>query len=140
MTYRDMAKAQLRIDEGCVPHAYADSRGYLTIGIGRLVDERLGGGLSPDEIDLLLENDLTRAEATAKALFPTFSSLSDARKAVLLNMAFNLGSARLAAFQRFREAVSAGNWEQAAAELKDSRWYEQVPARAERLIKQFKEG
>ena len=140
MTYRDIAKAQLRVDEGSIPHAYKDSLGYLTIGVGRLIDERLGGGLSPDEIDLLLENDLTRAEATAKALFPTFSSLSDARKAVLLNMAFNLGSARLAAFQRFREAVSAGAWEQAAAEMLDSRWAEQVGDRAKRLAAQFKEG
>lgn len=140
MTYRDIAKAELKVDEGSVPHAYADSRGYWTIGVGRLIDERLGGGLSQDEIDRLLENDIDRAEATAKALFPAFSSLSDARKAVLLNMAFNLGSARLAAFQRFREAVSAGAWEQAAAEMLDSRWAEQVGARAHRLAKQMKEG
>ena len=140
MSYRDLAKAQLRMDEGCIPHAYKDSLGYLTIGVGRLIDERLGGALSPDEIDLLLENDLTRAEATAKALFPSFQALSDARKAVLLSMSFNLGSARLAAFQRFREAVSAGAWEQAAVEMLDSRWAEQVGDRAKRLAAQFKEG
>ena len=139
-TYRDMAKAQIRVDEGSIPHAYPDSLGYLTIGVGRLIDERLGGGLSPDEIDYLLENDLSRAEATAKALFPSFMGLSDSRKAVLLSLAFQLGPTRLAGFQRFREAVSAGAWEQACAELKDSRWYDQVPERAERLIKQFREG
>ena len=30
--------------EGVVPHAYQDSRGYWTIGVGRLIDESLGGG------------------------------------------------------------------------------------------------
>ena len=140
MNYRDIAKAHLITDEGCIPHAYQDSQGFWTIGVGRLIDERLGGGLSAPEIDLLLSNDMDRAEATAKALFPSFSGLSDARKAVLLNMAFNLGSARLAAFQRFREAVSAGAWEQAAAEMKDSRWAEQVGKRAERLAEQMRQG
>ena len=41
--------------EGVVPHAYKDSRGYLTIGVGRLIDEELGGGLSDDEIDYLVD-------------------------------------------------------------------------------------
>ena len=37
--------------EGVVKHAYQDSRGYWTIGVGRLIDEKLKGGLSDDEID-----------------------------------------------------------------------------------------
>ena len=140
MTYRDIAKAQLRTDEGVRESAYTDSLGYLTIGVGRLIDARVGGKLSQDEIDYLLEHDLDRAEATAKALFPTFQALSDARKAVLLNMAHNLGQTRLAAFQRFREAVGAEDWGRAHDEMLDSRWADQVGERARRLARQLKEG
>ena len=135
-----MVKDQLKADEGVRESAYTDSQGYLTIGVGRLIDGRIGGKLRPDEIDLMLENDIAQAEATARTLFPAFESLSDARKAVLTEMAFNLGSARLAAFQRFRQAVYAGAWAQAAAEMMDSRWAEQVGARAQRLATQMREG
>ena len=49
-----------------VSHAYKDSRGYLTIGVGHLIDEELGGGLSEDEIDYLLANNLKVAEQGQK--------------------------------------------------------------------------
>ena len=140
MSHRDIVRAQLKIDEGTVPHAYMDSEGYWTIGVGRLIDKRLGGHLRPDEIDFLLDNDIERAEEEAKAMFPGFQGLSDARKAVLVNMAFNLGRERLAAFQRFREAIAAQEWDRAAGEMLDSRWAEQVGIRAQRLSKQMKEG
>lgn len=140
MGYREALKEQLKQDEGVRESAYTDSLGYLTIGVGRLIDTRVGGKLSPDEIDMLLEHDIDQAERAAKGLFQGFESLSDARKAVLVAMAFNLGGARLAAFQRLREAVSAGAWEQAATEMLDSRWAEQVGERAKRLARQMKEG
>lgn len=140
MGYREALKEQLKQDEGVRESAYTDSLGYLTIGVGRLIDARVGGKLSPDEIDMLLEHDIDQAERAAKVLFQGFESLSDARKAVLVAMAFNLGGARLAAFQRLREAVSAGAWEQAATEMLDSRWAEEVGERAKRLARQMKEG
>jgi lysozyme len=140
MSHRELVRAQLKIDEGTIPHAYMDSEGYWTIGVGRLIDKRLGGHLRPDEIDFLLDNDIARAEVDAKALIPSFDELSDVRKAVLVNMAFNLGRERLAAFQRFREAVAAQEWARAAGEMLDSRWAEQVGIRAQRLAKQMMEG
>ncbi len=57
MGYRESAKAQLRADEGVRESAYTDSLGYLTIGVGRLIDARVGGKLWPDEIDYLSTQD-----------------------------------------------------------------------------------
>ena len=138
--YRDIVRAQLKIDEGVRESMYFDSRGYATIGVGRLIDQRLGGRLRPDEIALMLENDIDEAEAAAKAIFLGFEGLSDARKAVLVNMAHNLGQKRLAAFQRLRVAIAVRNWDSAAAEMLDSRWAEQTGVRAIRLAKQMREG
>jgi lysozyme len=140
VSYLDLARAQLKADEGTVPHAYQDSEGYWTIGCGRLIDKRLGGGLSDDEINYLLNNDLFRADKEARSLFAGFDRLSDARKAVLISMVFNLGQTRLAGFQRLREAVKELDWEQAAAEMLDSRWAKQVGQRAVRLANQMREG
>jgi lysozyme len=138
--YLEMAREALKRDEGVVAHAYFDSEGFITIGCGRLIDKRLGGGLSDDEINYLLNNDLFRAEKTARALFAGFDRLSEARKAVLVNMAFNLGQTRLAGFQRLREAVKEQDWEQAAKEMLDSRWAKQVGNRAVRLANQMRQG
>jgi lysozyme len=70
----------------------------------------------------------------------TFDKLTETRKAVLLNMALNLGRSRLAGFKRFLEAIHAEAWEQAASEMLDSRWRQQVGDRAVRLAKQMRDG
>ena len=137
MTYRDIAKAQLRIDEGVRPKVYFDSLGIPSVGVGRNLRDK---GLSMQEIDYLLDNDLADAERDARVLVPGFDRLTERRKAVLLNLAFNLGRGRLAGFKRFLAALEAGAWEQAAAELLDSKWATQVKGRATRLAEQMKKG
>ena len=136
--YRDIAREQLKFDEGVKTQAYKDSEGLLTIGVGRLIDPSIkGSGLSPYEINVLLENDLVKAENDAKILFPSFDKLSDVRKSVLINMAFNLGRSRLEGFKNFKAAVEAGKFHIAAEEMLSSRWAQQVGKRAERLAHQM---
>ncbi len=50
----------LRRHEGVRSHAYKCSEDMITVGVGRNIDENGGLGLSEDEIDYLLENDITR--------------------------------------------------------------------------------
>lgn len=140
MSYRDTVRAALLTDEKTVEHAYQDSEGFWTIATGRLIDKRAGGKLRHDEMALMLENDITQAEADAKRLFPSFDELSDNRKAVLVNMAFNLGWNRLAGFKKLRAAVAIQDWETAAVEMGSSQWAGQVRGRADRLIKIMREG
>jgi len=137
--YRDIAREQLKIDEGIVPYAYPDSEGYWTIGVGRLIDKRKGGGLSPYEINVLLENDMVRNETAAKVFFPGFDSLTDERKAVLLNMA-HIFRDGLSAFKKLKAALEAGNYAAAAAEMRNSKWYTQAPKRVERLAAKMEKG
>ncbi len=49
MTLAQSITQQLRRDEGEVLHAYQDSLGYWTIGIGVLIDKRKGGGITKAE-------------------------------------------------------------------------------------------
>jgi lysozyme len=135
--YRDIAREQLKFDEGVKSKPYRCTAGKLSIGVGRNLEDV---GLSTYEINVLLENDLVRSETDAKILFPSFDKLSDERKAVLLNMSFNLGRDRLAGFKNFRAAVEAGAWAQAAAEMENSKWAVQVKDRAQRLASKMRQG
>jgi lysozyme len=137
LTYRDIARAQLRVDEGVKPKPYRDTLGKLTIGVGRNLDDV---GLSSEEISFLLENDITIAEGVAKELFPSFDQLSDARKAVLINMSFNLGRERLRLFRKLRKAVESQDFDSAYVEMISSQWADQVGVRATRLAKAMKDG
>jgi lysozyme len=131
---------QLTRDEGRKPAAYQDHLGFWTIGVGRLIDARKGGGLRDDEINYLLRNDIEdRINALARAL-PWFHPLDDARKGVLLNMAFQMGTAGLLAFTSTLEAVRLGEYDRASLLMLKSKWATQTPERAKRLSKQMQSG
>ena len=122
--------AMLEQHEGRRTHPYRDQVGKLTIGVGRNLDDR---GLSADEIDLLLANDIAIARAGCRALFPAFDGFNSKRKAGLISMAFNLGQTRLAGFRRMRAAINDGNWIGASNEALDSYWALQVGHRAQEI-------
>lgn len=132
---------QLKADEGVKPCVYKDHLGFDTIGVGRLVDSRKpGAGLRPVEIDFILQNDIDyRIEQLTKRL-PWFKNLDDARQGVLLNMAFQLGVDGLLGFKNTLEMVEAGQYENAAQGMLQSKWASQTPARAKRMAEQMETG
>lgn len=133
-------KDQLKREEGMVPHAYQDSMGYLTIGVGRLIDVRKGGGLSPDEIDYLLDNDITAKTHEVMRDMPWAATLSEPRQAVLVSMAFQMGISGLRWFRTTLDHVEAGQYRLAALAMLDSVWAKQTPERAHRLSVQMETG
>lgn len=137
MNYLEIAQEQLRRDEGVRAKPYRDTVGKLTIGCGRNLDDV---GLSDEEIEFLLANDLDRAATDVRRIVPKFDLLSETRKAVLLNMTFNLGAARLSGFKKFLAAVDESRYADAAKEMLDSTWAQQVSSRAVRLSRQMAEG
>lgn len=128
---------QLRRDEGWRTRPYPDTEGKITIGYGRNLDDV---GISSEEGDLFLANDIKAATVTLEAAFPWTMGLDDVRKGVLLNMVFNIGIGRLAGFKQFLASVQSGNWKQAAANMLDSKWAVQVGGRAQRLAIQMEGG
>jgi lysozyme len=137
MDYRDILIPQLKIDEAVKPYPYRDSKGILTIGIGRNLEDV---GLHADEIDLLCKNDVDAAEAVVRNYVTIFKKLSDVRQAVLVNMAFNLGDDHFNDFVNMLRAVNAEQYDEAARQMENSKWCRQVGARALRLIRQMREN
>ncbi len=127
----------LKKHEGLRTFVYSDTVGKVTIGWGRNLSDV---GITAEEAEYLLQNDMETAIAAAEALFDDFDSLSDVRKAVIADMAFNLGQARLSHFVKFRKAVSDGNFKEASAQMLDSSWAHQVGYRALELAKMMESG
>lgn len=126
--------------EGRVPHAYQDSRGYWTIGVGHLIDKRLGGKLPEHIIDALLDWDIQEHTVPLYKALPWMASLDDVRQAVLCDMAFNLGVAGLLKWKNTLEDVRTGQYASAAQRMRTSLWAKQVKTRAVRLSRMMETG
>ena len=127
----------LKREEGFSAHAYLCSENRLTIGYGRIVDELGGIGISPDEADLLLRNDIDRTIQECEQ-WDWFRDLQPSQQSVLIQLCFQLGYPRLTKFKRMLAALAEQDYETAADELLDSRFAEQVPRRAARLAEQMR--
>ncbi len=132
---------QLKADEGMRPTAYKDHLGYLTIGVGRLIDSaKPGAGLRSSEIEMLLRNDVEDRIQTLSRVLPWFVDLDEARQGVLVNMAFQMGTNGLLGFKNTLALVEVGRYTEAASRMLESSWAKQTPARAARLSQQMKTG
>lgn len=140
MSLTENLTKQLRRDEGEVLHAYQDSLGYWTIGVGRLIDGKKGGGITTDESALLLSNDITKRMAMVRNAIPWIGQLDEARQGVLLNMAFQMGIGGLMGFTNTLAKIKAGSYIAAADGMLQSRWAGQTPERAKRLAMQIRTG
>lgn len=120
--------------EGVVPHAYQDQLGYWTIGIGRLVDKRKGGGLSQTEMEYLLNNDIIKCVNALESQIEFFKTLTESQQEGLIYMAFQLGIGGLLKFKSMLHALDGGYNAEVVYEIKSSKWYAQTPQRAELVI------
>lgn len=117
---------------------YNDSRGLPTIGYGHLVlpNESFKAGLTEDEANALLIKDARNAYNDAKSLYQQFGMTGpEALQRVLWQMVFQMGKARVLGFKKALAAMGAGNYREAAAQMRDSSWYKQTTSRAEKLAR-----
>ena len=142
----DKLREQLKIDEGCVYEIYNDHLGYPTFGIGHLVIESdsengqaVGTSVSEDRVAEAFDEDIKSVLRDCNILYPDFADLPEEAQQIIANMMFNLGRPRLSKFAGMKRGVDAKDWDVAADEMVDSRWYRQVGARAERLVNRMRE-
>ena len=138
-------REQLKIDEGCVYEIYNDHLGYPTFGIGHLViesdpenGEEIGTPVSESRVIEAFEQDVETVLSDCAILYPDFDELPEEVQQIVANMMFNLGRPRLSAFKGMKRGVDSQNWQEAADQMVDSRWYRQVGARAERLVERMR--
>lgn len=127
MNYVKTAISMLKRHEGYRQFPYKDTVGVTTIGYGRNLESR---GISKEEAEYLLMNDASIADDFLEKAFCYYVDLDGPRRAVLIDMLVNLGAPRLSKFKKMHEALQSHNYDEAAAEMLDSKWAHQVGQRA----------
>ena len=138
-------REDLEIDEGVKHEIYLDHLGLPTFGIGHLVLESdpehgqsVGTEVSNDRVIEAFESDLESVLSDCKILYSDFDDLPEEAQQVIANMMFNMGRPRLSKFKGMKRGVDARDWNIAADEMIDSRWYRQVTNRADRLVQRIR--
>lgn len=139
----------LQYEEGFREKPYLCSGGYPTVGTGIRIGPK-GADLKnyeftvPREVDAVwLQSILNRTmrdmlsnERIARAM----NVLDEARTAVLVSMAYQMGVAGLAQFKNTLYLVETKQFEEAAKAMLDSKWARQTPNRARRHAEQMRSG
>jgi lysozyme len=120
-------KERIAKEESVELFPYKCPVGKLSIGVGRNIEER---GISIQEADFLLENDVENVEIQLRESFPWFELLDDPRQEALADLCFNMGIRSLKTFKRMLKAMEEKRWSDAGRELMDSKYAKQVPTRA----------
>ena len=137
----EQLRNELSKDEGCVHEVYLDHLGNPTFGIGHLIRScdpesecEIGTAISESRVIAVFEEDIQNVISDCEKLYPNFDDLPEEVQLIIANMMFNMGYTRLNKFKGMKRGVDTRDWNTAANEMVDSRWYRQVTNRADRLV------
>ena len=137
----EQLRKELEVDEGVKYEIYNDHLGYPTFGIGHLVltddpehGQEVGTPVSEDRVNECFAKDVEIVLSECTQLYPDFEVLPEEVQLIIANMMFNMGRPRLSKFRGMKHGIDTRDWDLAADEMMDSRWYRQVTNRADRLV------
>lgn len=133
----DKLQQQLLIQEGFRNKPYQDTKGYWTVGIGWNLEST---PITKEQALYINADHIQYFDDQLHNKLPFYDELDEVRKAVLINMAFNLGLFGLMAFKKFLNLLSTKQFAQASIEMLDSAWAKQVKNRALVLSQMIKTG
>ena len=127
----------LKRHEGVKNTLYKCTSDKWTIGVGRNLEDV---GLSEEEIDILLQNDITRTEELLDEYMSWWSDLDYIRQDAMINFVFNVGIGTAMKFKKAMTALEQGDYDVAADEMMDSNWAKQVGQRAIEVTEMIRTG
>lgn len=143
----DLARNLIKKEEKLMQQLYDDATGKPIVK-GTLVEGfpsiAYGWNLQTHPLpvsicDELFDIAILDAEARmVKDFGPEILQESETRVAALLSMTFNLGS--ITVLPKTTQAIRDRNWEEAANEGADSKWYRETGARAVEIVQMIREG
>lgn len=142
---KDQLRQELADDEGCKYSVYLDHLNLPTFGIGHLITESdpefgqpIGTEVSEERVRKAFNLDVAVTIDECKVLYPDFDDLPEECQHIIANMMFNMGRPRLSKFKMMKAAIDNRDFNEAAEQMIDSRWHDQVPNRAKRLVKRMR--
>ena len=137
----EQLREEIAVDEGVKYEIYLDHLGLPTFGIGHLVidsdpesGQPVGTPVSEERVNECFDKDVEVVLGECRILYEDFDDLPEEAQLIIANMMFNMGRPRLSQFKGMKRGVDARDWNAAADEMVDSRWYRQVTNRAQRLV------
>lgn len=149
-TYQYVATELIKEAEGFVPKVYKCPAGFNTIGYGYNIDANplndqqkqllnADGSISEDNAAILLLEEMPKYESDARELVD-FDYLNDARKALMIDLVYNLGKRGFDKFRATRGFINMGDYNNAWKALKASMWFKQVGNRGIRNCAILRDG
>lgn len=143
---KDRLREEIAADEGCRMEIYLDHLGLPTMGIGHLLTQddpeynyAVGTVITEERVRQLFALDIAVTIEDCRIIYPDFEELPEEAQLVIANMCFQLGRPRLSKFRKMKAAIDERRWNDAADEMVDSRWHDQTPNRAKRLVKRIRD-
>lgn len=139
----------LQYEEGFREKPYLCSEGYPTVGTGIRIGPK-GAALNnyqftvPREVDAVWLQSILNSTMKGMLMNERVSSamnvLDEARTAVLVSMAYQMGVAGLAQFKNTLSLIEHKHFGDAAVAMLQSKWAKQTPNRAKRHAEQMRSG
>ena len=143
---KDQLRVELAEDEGCKYEIYLDHLNLPTFGIGHLITEAdpeygqpIGTPVDEERVRKAFNLDIAVTLDECHVLYDDFNDLPEEAQLVIANMMFNMGRPRLSKFKMMKKACDERDWNEMADQMVDSRWHDQVPNRAKRLVKRIRD-
>lgn len=143
---KDRLREEIAADEGCKMEIYLDHLGLPTMGIGHLLtqddpeyNQPVGTVITEERVRQLFALDIMVTIEDCRMIYPDFEELPEEAQLVIANMCFQLGRPRFSKFRKMKAAIDERRWNDAADEMVDSRWHDQTPNRAKRLVKRIRD-
>ena len=140
----DQLRTLLEQDESCETAVYIDSVSKFTVGIGHLITDAdaefgqpVGTIVSADRVTELFNEDVKTCISDCRQLIFDFNGMPVTAQITAASLAFQLGVNRYGKFKKHLAAMDAGDWMEAAVQLRDSKLYRQTPERTERHAKRL---
>lgn len=137
-------------------HAYKDSKGLWTFAIGRCLESNpltgvewkylldnghLALSITEGGAEWLMEQQVQAIRAQCSRMFDFWTEINDARRDVLVEMAFQMSIQRLVGFHDMLEAIRKEQWASAAQAGLSSKWATiDSPRRAKELMNILERG
>lgn len=136
---------KLIYEEGYRQFAYDDAtgldvkapKGKLTIAIGWNIQDN---GCPLDLAQYIAGYFLKKYDRQLTKNLAFYDKLDEVRKCVILDMSYNMGVDGVQTFKNTLNLISQGFYKNAAAQMRKSLWYKQVPNRAEPLCIMMETG
>jgi GH24 family phage-related lysozyme (muramidase) len=131
---------RIKQHEGLSLSVYNDTMGLKTIYYGHRVRQGEVYLGTIEDAEKYLKQDIATAKKDCYTLFPDWDFFTQNRQDALADFLYQLGINKARRFVHMVAAINTGRWNDAAREMQDSAYFNQVPDRALENIQLLTEG